>query len=118
MSSNELEKAEEAKKDYSWTRRLIATAYRAPESEKPRKIVANLFVGEWTKKLSEVGEELRIRFRGGEGYIPKDDVSNERVLEIYFIDVGQGDAILIQTADDKRVLIDGGKDKSAYSFLR
>jgi len=50
--------------------------------------------------------------------VPSKDIGKERVLEIYFIDVGQGDAILIQTADDKRVLIDGGKDKSAHSFLQ
>lgn len=45
-------------------------------------------------------------------------IGKERLLEIYFIDVGQRDAILIQTADDKRVLIDEGKDKSAHSFLQ
>ena len=70
------------------------------------------------KYLEDSGEELHIRFRGGEGYTPSENIGKERILEIYFIDVGQGDAILIQTADDKRVLIDGGKDKSAHSFLQ
>ena len=50
--------------------------------------------------------------------MPRENISNKRILEIYLIDVGQGDSILIQTADDKRVLIDGGMDKSAHSFLR
>ncbi len=118
MSSDDLARAEEAKKDYCWTKRLVTKVYSTPRSESRRKVAADLFVGEWTKKLGEAGEELHIRFRGGEGYLLPDDVGNERVLEIYFIDVGQGDAILIQTANDERVLIDGGKDKSAYSFLR
>lgn len=39
-------------------------------------------------------------------------------MEVYLIDVGQGDSILIQTPDDRRILIDGGMDKSALSFLR
>jgi len=118
MSSKSLAKAEKARKDYRWTKRLITTVYSDRKSNRPRKIVARLFVGEWSKFLEDFGKELRIRFRGGEGYVSRDNIGNERVLEIYFVDVGQGDAILIQTADDKRVLIDGGKDKSAHSFLQ
>ena len=34
-------------------------------------------------------------------YMPHD-------LEIYFIDVGQGDSTLIVTPNDKKILIDGG----------
>ena len=30
-------------------------------------------------------------------------------LEIYFIDVGQGDSTLIVTPNDKTILIDGGR---------
>jgi len=118
MSSKGLATAQKAKKDFRWTKRLITTVYSDRKSSRPRKIMAHLFVGEWTKYLEDFGEELHIRFRGGEGYVPRENIGNERVLEIYFIDVGQGDAILIQTADDKRVLIDGGKDKSAHSFLQ
>ncbi|MGH1566062.1 MAG: hypothetical protein ACRBB5_01245 [Nitrosopumilus sp.] len=40
------------------------------------------------------------------------------MLEIYFLDVGQGDAILVQTPNDRRILIDGGRDAKAYSFLK
>jgi competence protein ComEC len=38
---------------------------------------------------------------------------NDRRLEVIFLDVGQGDSILIKTAFGKRVLVDGGK----YEFL-
>ena len=113
-----LARAKEARKDYRWTKRLITTVYSDPMSGAQRQVVANLFVGEWIKYLEDVGEEVRIRFRGGEGYVPRENIGNKRVLEIYLIDVGQGDSILIQTADDKRVLIDGGMDKSAHSFLQ
>jgi len=118
MLSDILAAAEEAEKNYRWTKRLMTTVYRDPKPERPRKVVAHLFVGEWTRYLKDAGEELRIRFRGGEGYVPRDRIGNERVLEIYFLDVGQGDSILIQTPDDKRVLIDGGENKSAHSFLQ
>lgn len=118
MSSKGSATAQKAKKDYRWTKGLVTKVYSDRRSNLPRKIVARLFVGEWVKCLKDFGEELRIRFRGGDGYVLSKSIGNERVLEIYFIDVGQGDAILIQTADDKRVLIDGGKDKSAHSFLQ
>jgi ribonuclease BN (tRNA processing enzyme) len=75
-------------------------------------------MGEWAEKLDEAGDELKIRFRGGMGYAAKENFGNERTLEIYFIDVGQGDAILIQTPDDKRILVDGGKNDGAHSFLK
>lgn len=36
--------------------------------------------------------------------------SSEKKLEIYFLDIGQGDAILIRTPEGKNILIDGGPD--------
>lgn len=38
-------------------------------------------------------------------------VTQKNNLKIIFLDVGQGDAILIQTEDNKNILIDGGPDK-------
>lgn len=34
-------------------------------------------------------------------------------LHVWFLDVGQGDAILIQTPDDRQILVDGGPSPSA-----
>lgn len=41
----------------------------------------------------------------------------DRLLRIYFLNVGQGDSILIRTPDYKFVLIDGGPDSSVLSEL-
>ena len=35
-------------------------------------------------------------------------IGDESLLEVYFIDVGQGDGVLIRTPDDRHILIDGG----------
>jgi competence protein ComEC len=95
----------------------MTTAYNFPAGKK-RKKEANLFVGEWAERLETIGQETKVKFRGGMGYVPTDSIGAERTLEIYFIDVQQGDSILIQTADDRRILVDGGKGKEAYSFIK
>jgi beta-lactamase superfamily II metal-dependent hydrolase len=85
------------------------------------KGLTNLFLGEWMKVLDEPVSPsgwVRVRYRGGEGYVSTADVTRERLLEIFFIDVSQGDAILIQTPDDRRILIDGGESDDAYEFIR
>jgi len=40
----------------------------------------------------------------------------DRQLEVSFLDVGQGDAILIQTPSHQQILIDGGPDPEAISL--
>lgn len=45
----------------------------------------------------------------------EDRASN--VLKVYFLDVGQGDAIFIQSPSGARVLVDGGKNRKVVSEL-
>lgn len=42
---------------------------------------------------------------------------NEKVLRVSFLDVGQGDAIFIQSPDGEQLLIDGGPNKKVLSEL-
>lgn len=110
--------AEKRQQDYLFTNQLKTAVYSAPKGAKGRKVVARLFMGEWSKRLGEEGGELNIRFRGGSGYAPKESFGEARTMEVYFIDVGQGDSILVETPDDRRILIDGGKDEAALSYLK
>ena len=57
-------------------------------------------------------------------YVKASDLCDEALLELYFIDVGQGDGVLIVTPERKHVLIDGGYNrlkqphgKSAADFV-
>lgn len=65
---------------------------------------------------------VRCKARGYEGYISPTDLGDESLLEIYVIDVGQGDGILIKCPDPNKrkrgrhILIDGGymRDKQPH----
>jgi len=54
------------------------------------------------------GGFIKVKARGKTGFVKEDHIGNESLLELYFIDVGQGDGVLIRTPDHKHILIDGG----------
>jgi competence protein ComEC len=60
---------------------------------------------------------IKIRNRTREGYIKNFPLFQAPVLEVYFIDVGQGDSTFIVTPGRKKILIDGGINNQALKFL-
>lgn len=56
--------------------------------------------------------EVLVKARGQQGFVAERDLGGEPLLEIYFIDVGQGDGVLICTPDRKHVFLDGGWPRS------
>ncbi|QWX83913.1 MBL fold metallo-hydrolase [Cellulophaga sp. HaHaR_3_176] len=52
------------------------------------------------------------------GYVATKQIDKKASLELYFIDVGQGDAALIVTPNRKKILVDGGYNKQAKGFLQ
>lgn len=77
------------------------------------ELVTNLL---WGDGVEFVGDEIvnsrrkiRARGRARVGWIPVSDLAGGKpLLEIYFIDVGQGDGVFIRTPDFRHILIDGG----------
>ena len=63
------------------------------------------------------GQRIAAEFRGRHGFVKQNQLKQERDLEIYFIDVGQGDATFIVTPGGKHILVDGGIDNRALGFL-
>ncbi len=103
--------------DYLFTKVPLVNVYAKATDQKNE--IARLIMGEWLKKLSDTPKRGRfnVRYRGGEGWVDAREVSKDQLLEVYFINVGQGDSILIQTPDDRRILIDGGPNDEALKFI-
>lgn len=53
-----------------------------------------------------------VRGREEEGYVNPTALGDTPLLELYFIDVGQGDGILIRMPDGRHIMIDGGNRRS------
>ncbi|MCC6534241.1 MAG: hypothetical protein IT531_16955 [Burkholderiales bacterium] len=62
--------------------------------------------------LERSAPRWRVRSRGLEGYIDPKAAGDTSLLEVYFIDVGQGDGILIRFPDDRHIMIDGGYNRA------
>jgi beta-lactamase superfamily II metal-dependent hydrolase len=54
----------------------------------------------------------RVRARNWTGWVATQDLATTPLLEVYFVDVGQGDGVLIRTPDGRHLLIDGGYTRS------
>lgn len=52
------------------------------------------------------------------GWMDESDLQAERLLEMIFVDIGQGDGVLMVTPDDRAILIDAGEGDNMYRFLR
>jgi beta-lactamase superfamily II metal-dependent hydrolase len=67
--------------------------------------------------LEIVNSRVRVRSRNKEGWIKVEKIQTERVLEINFIDIGQGDGCHVVTPDDQHILIDAGKGDNMVRYL-
>src|SRR5688572_15804065 len=101
-----------------------AKVYKNPEvKEKDR--IGHLLWGTWIEHQEEEQREwAKVRIRGWDvnrekkiGWMKKSDYQEDRILEIYFIDVAQGDGCLMITPDDKFHVIDAGEGKNMAAYL-
>jgi len=85
-----------------------------------------LLWGDLCHEKSKAGGVSHVHARGREGTMPSADLTADpKLLEIYMIDVGQGDGLLMKTPDGKWHMLDGGRPaadqmtrKTAANFVR
>lgn len=82
------------------------------------ELIVVLYRGDGVDVLSRDSTSAKIRLGTREGWVRgKLRTTAKGLLELAFIDVGQGDACLLTTPDRKRALIDGGEVKLAARYI-
>ncbi len=100
--------------------------YKSPEKNKPKNKARQVLWGDY---LEVDGAPIDGWYavdwapdsdKAATLYIPADDTTDSRPLEIVFVDVGQGDgAVLIVPGEEERVVvIDAGEGEEMLEFLR
>ena len=83
------------------------------------KVLKQLLWGDWVNITgSKQGAFIPVHARGCDGFMRAADLQRERLLELVFVDIGQGDGCLMITPDDKLFVIDAGAGDNMLRFLR
>ncbi len=61
---------------------------------------------------------IKVRARNADGYILPEQIQANRILEVNFIDIGQGDGCHMVTPKDKHFVIDAGAGDNMFRFMR
>lgn len=97
---------------FAFLKELLFGDWVAPEIKNNKYVTAT-----FTEDKKDV-TYVKVRARGTSGYLREEDFQANRVLEVNFVDVGQGDGCHIVTPDDKHFLIDAGPSDNMYRFLK
>ena len=90
--------------------------YKIASSTKANK-QRKLLMGTWLGVLAVLPDDwLKIKTFGKVGYVKTSDTMSSHHFKAFFIDVGQGDAMLIE-APGKTILVDGGPSVNLYNYL-
>jgi len=77
----------------------------------------NLLPDRNQQDIKDDDDWVYVRSRGKNGWIKKDQLQKNRILEINFVDIGQGDGCHIVTAEDQQIIIDAGQEDNMHRFL-
>lgn len=87
-------------------------------STKGKEPINELLWGDWCRVDTVSGNWVKVRSRRRDGWVRKENLQTDRILEVNFVDIGQGDGCHIQTPEDKAIVIDAGERDNMYRFLR
>lgn len=69
------------------------------------------------KDTQIVNGRVQAKSRNTDGWVKVDDIRKDRILEVNFVDIGQGDGCHVVTPDDKHIIIDAGKTTNMNRYL-
>lgn len=104
-------------KEKAYAKHPETSIYRAPGGRRVNTILMGTYVGIEEEEDHDGETWYRVRTAGPDGWIRESDTSDKLPLKVFFIDVGQGDGVLLETPSGKRVLIDVGWQEHVYNYL-
>ncbi|MFV0604909.1 MAG: SH3 domain-containing protein [Niabella sp.] len=93
-----------------------APIYETVQNGKGKKMINRILLGTYVKILQEDGEWYKVATAGPDGWMHASLLSDTMGLKMFFLDVGQGDGLLIEVGKHK-ILIDAGPDNNMYNYL-
>ena len=98
----------------------VFAGYPAPfirDAPGGRKI-QQLIWGDWVRRHDEEdGDWVKVSARRETGWMRTSEIQQEQLLEINFVDVGQGDGTFVVTPNDRFLLVDAGEADNMIRFL-
>ena len=87
------------------------------KGEKPKQ---QLIWGDWMRLIptQKRGQFFKVHSRGVDGWIHESGIQKDRLLEVTFVDVCQGDGTLLVTPSDKHIVIDAGAGDNMARLLK
>jgi beta-lactamase superfamily II metal-dependent hydrolase len=64
------------------------------------------------------GDYVRASSRDVEGWMKESELLTDPLLDIIFLDVGQGDSCLVVTPADEKIIVDAGEEDNLLRYLR
>jgi beta-lactamase superfamily II metal-dependent hydrolase len=79
----------------------------------------HLLFGDYIKILNTniVNNRVYAKSRNTKGWVKINEIQKDRILEVNFVDIGQGDGCHIVTPDDKHIVIDAGLTDNMDRYL-
>lgn len=100
---------------------LYAETYENIKNGKPKNKNNTILMGSFVKILPEAqGDWQKVYAFGKEGWINKNNLGDSPGFKCFYVDVGQGDAALIEVGNDNngvKLLIDGGPSDNLSRYL-
>lgn len=86
----------------------------------PKNSTGNAYLKWGSTLLKEHNNEtwIQVRSRQENGWMRLADIQPDRLLEVNFVDIGQGDGCHLVTPTDEHFIIDAGEGDNMYRFLR
>ena len=81
-----------------------------------KKTINKVLMGTYITVTAEDGAFYKVKAFSKEGWMKKTDLSDNMGFKIFYLDVGQGDGVLIEVGKI-RILIDAGPATNMYSYL-